>query len=104
MEDGGELHQRRACWSIFAAALTPLPRIVAGAAGVFRERVSLWTSLPASTLRISVFFLVAAGVFLRAPRRAASGKNGSSWRPSSDSCSWRQGFWQSKTLLHKEAG
>jgi membrane protein YqaA with SNARE-associated domain len=66
----GELYQRHAFWSIFAAAFTPIPfKVFTLAAGVFHEYVSLQTFILASALgRSGRFFLVAAAMYFFGPK------------------------------------
>ncbi|MEO8495840.1 MAG: YqaA family protein [Planctomycetota bacterium] len=66
----GELYQRHAFWSIFAAAFTPIPfKVFTLAAGVFHEYVSLQTLILASALgRSGRFFLVASVMYFFGPK------------------------------------
>ena len=66
----GELYQRHAFWSIFAAAFTPIPfKVFTLAAGVFHQYVSLQTLILASALgRSARFFLVAAAMYFFGPK------------------------------------
>jgi membrane protein YqaA with SNARE-associated domain len=65
----GQLYQRHAFWSIFAAAFTPIPyKVFTLAAGIFHEYVSLATLILASALgRSGRFFLVATTVYFFGP-------------------------------------
>jgi membrane protein YqaA with SNARE-associated domain len=69
MEYVGELYQKHAFWSIFAAAFTPIPfKVFTLAAGVFHQYVPLQTLIIASILgRSGRFFLVASAIYFFGP-------------------------------------
>lgn len=65
----GNLYGENAFFSIVTAAFTPIPyKVFTIAAGVFHEKVSLWTLVGASLLgRSGRFFLVAGAIYFFGP-------------------------------------